>query len=105
MNTDPTNLFEAKFNVESTDPHAPDDRRDERFTDLSIADAACRVEDLTEVVRRGDVFTELAQTDRFEWECPESGVTVTAERVVEEAGDMLAADGLGAEPVAVGGRP
>ena len=91
MNTDPTKLSTAKFKVESTDPHAPDDRADERFGDLSISDAAGRVEDLSGI-RASEVFTDLALTDHFEWECPETGRTVTA-------------DGLGAEPVAVGGRP
>lgn len=73
--------------------------REEEYTDLSLAEAAARMEDLTDVT--ADVILSDIDSDGFdvlpwEWKDDETGREVTLMlEVAPEAGAMSTSDGLG----------
>lgn len=79
--------------VEVTNPYAPDDRDEERFECLTVEELAARLEDQLGWKRLyceiNAEFLAEGTSDRFRYEDPETGRTVTAVRVGEMVGGRL----------------
>lgn len=70
-----------RFHVEVEDPHAADDRNDERFECETAAAAAMRFDEYARDGHPASNALSLVRGDELEFVHPESGVTVTARRV------------------------